>query len=203
MNRIYIILGVAVLVMIGVVWKSNSDRKAREEALALQTQQHNQKMAQIEAENQARLAQEAKDKAQKEQARIESNKQAKIEQANFDKDHQVVSNQATVEQSQSNQIASNNSQPKHKYSDPEWMSICKSASKTARAIMNSRQKGASMSDMMERIMATDAPAEIKKTIKPFVLAAYERPRFSTPEFVLKAEIDFENEAYLTCMSARS
>ena len=76
MNRIYIILGVVVLVMIGVVWKSNSDRKAREEAFAQQTQQHNQKMAQIEAENQARLAQEARDKAQKEQARIESNKQA-------------------------------------------------------------------------------------------------------------------------------
>lgn len=97
MKNIYIILGIVVLVMVGVVWKSNSDRKAREEALALQTQQYNQKMAQLEAENQARLAQEAKDKAQKEQARIESNKQAKIEQANFDKDHQVVSNQATVE----------------------------------------------------------------------------------------------------------
>jgi type II secretory pathway pseudopilin PulG len=54
MNRIYIILGVAVLVMIGVVWKSNSDRKAREEALALQTQQHNQKMAQIESRRRQR-----------------------------------------------------------------------------------------------------------------------------------------------------
>lgn len=97
MNRIYIILGVVVLVMIGVVWKSNSDRKAREEALAQQTQQHNQKMSQLEAENQARLAQEAKDKTQKEQARIEYNNQAKSEQANFEKDHQVVSNQATVE----------------------------------------------------------------------------------------------------------
>lgn len=203
MNKIIIIFFALLIIFVGVVWKSNSDRAAREEALAKQTELHNKKMAQLEAEHQARLAQEAKDKAQKEQARIESNRQAKIEQANFDKDHQVVSNQATVEQSQSNQIASNNSQPKHKYSDAEWMSICKSASKTARAIMNSRQKGASMSDMMERIMATDAPAEIKKTVKPFVLAAYERPRFSTPEFVLKAEIDFENEAYLTCMSARS
>jgi Flp pilus assembly protein TadB len=65
MNKLFIIVGIVVLVMIGVVWKSNSDRKAREEALALQTQQHNQKMAQIEAENQARLAQEAKDKPKK------------------------------------------------------------------------------------------------------------------------------------------
>ena len=97
MNKMFIIFGVLICVMIGVALKSNSDRKAREEALAQQTQQHNQKMAQLEAENQARLAQEIRGKAQKEQARIEYNNQAKIEQANFNKDHQVVSNQATVE----------------------------------------------------------------------------------------------------------
>ena len=79
MNKIFIILGVLICVMIGVVLKSNSDQKAREEALAQQTQQHNQKMAQIEAENQARLAQEIRGKAQKEQARIESNRQANLE----------------------------------------------------------------------------------------------------------------------------
>lgn len=37
-----------ICVMIGIVWKSNSDRKAREEAFAQQTQQHNQKMVQGE-----------------------------------------------------------------------------------------------------------------------------------------------------------
>ena len=74
-----IIIGVLICVMIGVVLKSNSHRKAIEEALAQQTQKKKKKMAQLEAENQARLAQEARDKAQKEQARIESNRQAKIE----------------------------------------------------------------------------------------------------------------------------
>lgn len=77
MNRLYIILIIIVLIMIGVVWKSNSDRKAREEALALQTQQHNQKMAQLEAERQAQLKQEAQEKAIKEQQRIEYNNQVK------------------------------------------------------------------------------------------------------------------------------
>ena len=77
MNRLYIILIIIVLIMIGVVWKSNSDRKAREEALALQTQQHNQKMAQLEAEHQAQLKQEAQEKAIKEQQRIEYNNQVK------------------------------------------------------------------------------------------------------------------------------
>ena len=70
----FIILGVLICVMIGIVWKSNSDRKAREEALAQQTQQHNQKMSQLEAENQARLAQEVRDKAQKEQAKLNEEK---------------------------------------------------------------------------------------------------------------------------------
>ncbi|KKW81549.1 hypothetical protein AAV96_03300 [Acinetobacter sp. AG1] len=197
MNRIYIILGVVVLVMIGVVWKSNSDRKAREEALAQQTQQYNQKMSQLEAENQARLAQEVQRKAQQEQARIEYNNRAKSEQTNFEKNHQTISNQATVVNKAEDVT------PKHKYSDEEWMSICKSTSKTARVIMNSRQKGASMSDMMDRIMAVDTAVEIKNIIKPFILMAYNKPRFSTPEYMLKAEVDFENEAYLTCMSARS
>lgn len=77
MNKMFIILGVLICVMIGVVWKSNSDRKAREEALALQTQQHNQKMAQLEAEHQAQLKQEAQEKAIKEQQRIEYNNQVK------------------------------------------------------------------------------------------------------------------------------
>ncbi|WP_087546723.1 hypothetical protein [Acinetobacter sp. WCHA39] len=77
MNKLFTIVGIVVLVMIGVVWKSNSDRKAREEALALQTQQHNQKMAQLEAERQAQLKQEAQEKAIKEQQRIEYNNQVK------------------------------------------------------------------------------------------------------------------------------
>ena len=79
MNKLFVILGVAVLVMFGVVWKSNADKKAREEALAQQTQQHNQKMSQLEAENQARLAQEVRGKAAKEKERVEYNNKVKID----------------------------------------------------------------------------------------------------------------------------
>lgn len=77
MNKIIIIFFALLIIFFGVVWKSNSDRKAREEALALQTQQHNQKMAQLEAERQAQLKQEAQEKAIKEQQRIEYNNQVK------------------------------------------------------------------------------------------------------------------------------
>jgi hypothetical protein len=197
-------VGIVVLVMIGVVWKSNSDRKAREEALALQTQQHNQKMAQIEAENQARLAQEAKDKPKKSKLVLRAINKQRLNRRILIKIIKLLVIKLLLSKVKAIRLLVTILSRNINTPDAEWMNIYKSASKTARAIMNSRQKGsASMSDMMERIMATDAPAEIKKTIKPFVLAAYERPRFSTPEFVLKAEIDFENEAYLTCMSARS
>lgn len=74
MNKMFIILGILICVMIGVVLKSNSDRKAREEALAQQTQKYNQKMSQLEAENQARLAQEVEDKAPKEQTKLNEEK---------------------------------------------------------------------------------------------------------------------------------
>ncbi|MDH0032004.1 MULTISPECIES: hypothetical protein [unclassified Acinetobacter] len=179
MNRLYIILGIVVLIMIGVVWKSNGDRKAREEAFAQQTEQHKQEMAQLEAENQARLAQEAKDKVQKEQSRIEYNAQTN-----------VVTKEGMSPQKQ------------NKYSNEEWLSICKSVSGTAKSIMSSRQKGASMSDMMSNIMSVDIAPELKEIIKPFVVAAYEEPRYSTSDYQLKAEIDFENKAYLTCIKAR-
>ena len=70
MNKIFILLGISICVMIGIVLKSNSDRKAREEALAQQTQQHNQKMAQLEAERQAEIAHKIKEKEEADAQRI-------------------------------------------------------------------------------------------------------------------------------------
>lgn len=79
MNKIFIILGIAIFVMIGVVWKSNLDRKAREEAFAQQTEQYKNKMSQLEAERQTQLMQEAQDKAAKEKERVEYNNKVKID----------------------------------------------------------------------------------------------------------------------------
>ncbi|MEQ1349643.1 hypothetical protein ABLU18_02095 [Acinetobacter junii] len=104
MNKIIIIFFALLIIFVGVVWKSNSDRKAREEALTLQTQQHNQKMAQLEAEHQAQLKQEAKEKAIKEQQRIEYNNQVKndaekleIEAKQLEK-NKVIENTTSIEE---------------------------------------------------------------------------------------------------------
>lgn len=71
-----LIIGVMVLLLIcvGIVWKSKSDRAAREEALAKQTELHNKKMAQLEAENQAEIERVAKDKIRKEKEKINAQK---------------------------------------------------------------------------------------------------------------------------------
>ena len=179
MNRIYIILIIIVLIMIGVVWKSNSDRKAREEALAQQTQQHNQKMAQLEAENQARLAQEAKDKTQQEQSRIEHSNKIEPEQ---------------------NTVNSEPPSKKAAISNEELSSRCKSMSELSKIIMQKRQDGVPMSEMMEKVVNTSTQP-LRDLIRLLVISAYEKPRFNTPEIQQKTILDFENESYLTCTKA--
>lgn len=174
----YWIIGV-IAILVGVFYFIHQSNKADAERLKQAQIAYEQKISQEKAAE----VQVQKDSIQKEQIQDESRKE-----------NNSIKN--------SNEIATSNPQPKHKYSDSEWMGICKSVSNTARTIMNRRQNGASMSDMMDGVMNTDTPMEIKEIIKPFVIAAYEKPRFSTPEYMLKAEVDFENEAYLTCMHAR-
>lgn len=74
MKKILIGLFILVLVMGGFIWKTNSDRDARQEALAIQTEQHNKEMARLEAEKQAKLEKQAKDKINEEQARLNDEK---------------------------------------------------------------------------------------------------------------------------------
>ncbi len=145
----------------------------------------------------SKINREERLEAQAKQIELHNKKMAKLEAEN--KDNPISKSKSVVEASS---LEDTNTQKKHKYSDSEWMSICKSISSTAKTIMNRRQNGASMSEMMDGIMAADTAAEFKEIIKPFVISAYEKPRFNTPENMLKAEIDFENEAYLTCMNAK-
>lgn len=74
MKKLIIGFIVLVLIMVGFIWKSNNDRDARQEALAIQTEQHNKKMAQLEAEAQAKAEKEAEDKINQEQAKLNEEK---------------------------------------------------------------------------------------------------------------------------------
>ena len=167
--------------MIGVVWKSNLDRKAREEAFAQQTEQYKNKMSQLEAERQTQLMQEAQDKAAKEKERIEH------------------SNKVEVEQTKVNDEPPNK---KTTMSNEELSSRCKSMSELAKIIMQKRQDGVSMSEIVEKVVNT-TPQPLKEVLRLTVISAYDKPRYNTPEIQQKIILDFENEAYLTCTKAGS
>lgn len=117
-------------------------------------------------------------------------------------DHKEVKSTTSSELTQASSTQTSNDTGSNKYSEEEWFSICKSTAGAAKAIMNSRQRGVSMTEMMDKVVGTAEPA-IKDVVKAFVIAAYEKPRFNTSEYQQKAEIDFENEAYLVCIKARS
>lgn len=181
MNKILIILGIIILVMVGIVWKSKSDRAAREEELAKQTELHNKKMAQLEAENQAEIAKEAENKVQIGQARIEHAHKLEAEKNN-----------------ESNELHSK----KTNLSNEELSSRCKSMSELASIIMQKRQEGVPMSEIVEKVVNT-TPQPLQEVLRLTAISAYDKPRFNTPEIQQKTILDFENEAYLTCTKAGS
>lgn len=149
-------------------------------------------------EDMVRLKQaEVEQKQRLEQNKIdEINSQKRIEAERVQADKNIVSNN---EEKQS-QI-SNSEGSKHKYSEEEWLSICKSTAGGAKSIMTSRQRGVSMVDMMDKVVGPADPA-IKEIIKAFVIDAYNKPRYDTPEVQQKEILDFENAAYLTCVKIR-
>jgi GTP-sensing pleiotropic transcriptional regulator CodY len=72
--------------MSGIIWKSNHDKLKREQEKQQQFQQYMQKMAQIEVNHQEKLAQEAADKARKDEQRRVDNEKARLETERFDRE---------------------------------------------------------------------------------------------------------------------
>jgi hypothetical protein len=77
---------------------------------------------------------------------------------------------------------------------------CGVVGKYARTIMAHRQEGASMAEMMER--SEKADPSIRSLSAGIIVMAFDRPRFSSQEYVDGAVSDFENEIYLECIKAR-
>ncbi len=77
------------------------------------------------------------------------------------------------------------------------MALCKRYHSMATTLMKSRQSGADMSKMMEPTIGSKSAA----ILQPMVIAAYEVPRYSTPQHQTRAVQDFANEQYLSCVKA--
>jgi len=83
---------------------------------------------------------------------------------------------------------------------PETLKVCKDVSHMARDIMEVRQKGAPMSEMMELTAAGDLLDGINKIL---VVRAYDVPQFQTEPSRLRAVQEFENDSYLRCYKLRT
>ena len=90
--------------------------------------------------------------------------------------------------------------PAPKIPPDEARKLCASASQLAKSIMTARQNNVPMAKAMELPDMTEN--EQARTIAhAMVIAAYEKPRFSTQEFIDTAITDFESAMYLQCIKA--
>jgi len=69
---------------------------------------------------------------------------------------------------------------------------CESISKLGATVMSARQAGVPMSKMLPLMKGNSVGEDM-------VIAAYETPKFSTKEYRVKAEMEFEDEWYLQCV----
>lgn len=190
MNLKYISIG-ALAIIAALFYFMSESSKATAERLKKAEIAHQQRLEQNKIdEEKAKKSLEAQ-RIQTEKARALKAEQDKLNSQKQAKDFE-----------QKSQIHSSNSEvQRNKYSEEEWLSICKSTAGGAKAIMSSRQRGASMPEMMDKVVRPADPA-IKDITKAFVIDAYNRPRYDTPEYQQKAILDFENYAYLTCIKVR-
>lgn len=74
---------------------------------------------------------------------------------------------------------------------------CDLVNKLAHSIMDARQRGVDMAEAMR--LANES--EIADLIKPIIIAAYEKPRYSVEENQRNAVTDFKNSVYLVCVKS--
>lgn len=79
----------------------------------------------------------------------------------------------------------------------EKIEKCKSVAGVAELIMQGRQAGIEMEALIT-IVQTGEDANANKVIKLMIIEAYDSPRYSTPEYIRRAMIDFKNKWFLFC-----
>lgn len=82
-------------------------------------------------------------------------------------------------------------------SDPE--KICADLHDVGKAIMELRQNGASLPEVMQILNNTEGGAGgIRNAYKKIIVSAYESPRHHTERMKARAAVDFANELYIGC-----
>lgn len=73
----------------------------------------------------------------------------------------------------------------------DWKEKCSQISELSKTIMKARQVGVSMADSMGTAS--------NKLGEAIIIAAYDKPRYSTPKVQQQTIEDFSNEWYLQCV----
>lgn len=97
---------------------------------------------------------------------------------------------------------SNNGKQGGKYTEEEWGSICRAASKAASAVMRNRQLGISMNNQLDNLLPKAEPA-IKGVMESMIRLAYTKPRYNSTQYQQNAITDFEDEYLMICLQSRS
>jgi len=82
------------------------------------------------------------------------------------------------------------------YAD-DWRKTCDSYGGLAETIMSGRQSGTSMAKMM-KVLNNDEGSEL---FEKLIIAAYDRPRYSTEQMQKRSIEEFRDKMYLECAKA--
>lgn len=86
---------------------------------------------------------------------------------------------------------------------PAWadaIETCKHAASLAGKVMEARQNGATIKDVIGPILDS-TPKESKRLMQSIVMGAFEQPRYTTPINQRNAVADYENDTFVSCMDA--
>jgi len=76
----------------------------------------------------------------------------------------------------------------------DWREKCETLGNIAETLMEVRQQGVPMSNLMNEFRGV-------KLMEELVIEAYKTPRYSTPRIQKRVVQDFKNEVYMECVSA--
>ena len=165
------------------------------------TEDH-ERLKQIDVAQKNRLEQDKVNEANLEKRLQDQLEESKKEAALRDQRH-VNTVQTETKSIQSQDVNNETKLPEKKvskYSKEEWLAICKSSAKTAKAIMTKRQAGVPMSEMMDKVVAT-ADNNIKEMLRTLVVSAYSEHAYGSEDVQSKTITEFENRTYVNCLKA--
>ena len=75
---------------------------------------------------------------------------------------------------------------------------CASIGGFAEILMEKRQEGIAMSDLMKMVASAEGPQQLINIARKMVISAYEQPKYGSPEYKANAVKSFRNEWELKC-----